>query len=340
MLKLASLVLLVVVAAPQPAAAQKQDTARTREWTVPWEGTRPRDPIVDRQNRVWFVGQRGNYVGLLNPGTGEFRKIDLPPKALPHNIIVGPDNFLWYAGNGDSHIGRMNPETGEIRKYPMPADANIRDPHTLQFSGNELWFTAQGANVIGRLTPETGDVKLLKPSVDRARPYGIVLAKDGTPWVALFGTNRVAMVDRKGMKLKEHTLPWDDARPRRIQVTSDGIVWYADYARGTLGRFDPKSGKGKEFALPGGKESRPYAMALDDKDRVWVVATGRKPNRLVGFDSKTNKIISDTAVPSGGGTVRHMVFHKQTESIWFGTDNNTIGQAEVGPRRSTVSLRD
>jgi virginiamycin B lyase len=34
-------------------------------------------------------------------------------------------------------------------------------------------------------------------------------------------------------------------------------------------------------------------------------------------------------VPSGGGTVRHMVFDKSTRAIWFGTDNNTIGRALV-----------
>jgi virginiamycin B lyase len=70
-------------------------------------------------------------------------------------------------------------------------------------------------------------------------------------------------------------------------------------------------------------------MASDDQDRIWLVETGRQPNRLVGFDPKTEKFFGITAIPGGGGTVRHMMFDGRSGQIWFGTDNNTIGRAEV-----------
>ena len=50
-----------------PAVAATQSPAQITEWTVPWERTRPRDPYVDGQGRVWFVGQEGNYVATLDP---------------------------------------------------------------------------------------------------------------------------------------------------------------------------------------------------------------------------------------------------------------------------------
>jgi virginiamycin B lyase len=34
-------------------------------------------------------------------------------------------------------------------------------------------------------------------------------------------------------------------------------------------------------------------------------------------------------VPSGGSTVRHMIFDAKRRDIWFGTDANTIGRADV-----------
>jgi virginiamycin B lyase len=313
-------------AAPAEAAL---DTVRIREWQVPWEVTRPRDPYVDREGRVWFVGQRGNYVASLDPSSGQFRRIDLPEKALPHNIVVGPDGYLWYAGNGDSHIGRMDPRTGKIRRFDMP-DPAARDPHTLMFApSGDLWFTVQGGNFIGRLDPKSGEVRLLKPSVQRARPYGIVVDETGRPWVVLFGTNRVATVDPATMQMREYTLPAADARPRRLARTSDGMIWYVDYARGSLGRLDPKSGAVKEWTTPGGSGSRPYAMTVDDHDRLWFVETSGEPNRMIGFDPKSQEFFSSSAIPSGGGTVRHMVFHAPTRSIWFGTDANTVGRAEV-----------
>ena len=179
------------------------------------------------------------------------------------------------------------------------------------------------------MDPESGEIRLLKPSVEGARPYGIVMGESNQPWIALFGTNRIATVDPESMELKEYTLPWEDARPRRIARTSDGMIWYVDYARGTLGRLDPASGDAKEWSTPGGGESKPYAMTVDDEDRLWFVETGPEPNQFVGFDPDTEEFFSNTPVPSGGGTVRHMVFHAPTSSIWFGSDANTIGQARV-----------
>jgi virginiamycin B lyase len=133
------------------------------------------------------------------------------------------------------------------------------------------------------------------------------------------------------MKLKEYALPWEDARPRRIQVTSDDQVWYVDWVRGSLGHLDPATGKVEEWVSPAGSGSKPYAMAVDSQDRLWFVETAPDPNQFVGFDPKTREFFSRTKVPSGGGTIRHMMFNRSAGEIWFGTDTNTIGRAKVLP---------
>src|SRR5690606_18316257 len=116
--------------------------------------------------------------------------------------------------------------------------------------------------------------------------------------------------------LKEYPLPSPEARGRRIAITSDDAVWYVDYARGHLARLDPATGKVREWETPGGQGSRPYAMAADDRDRLWFVETGVQPNRLVGFDPAAERFFSVTPIESGGGTVRHMVFHRPGREIW------------------------
>ena len=122
------------------------------EWVVPWENSRPRDPFVDSQGRVWFVGQRSHYVAYLDVSTGEFTKFDLTPGTGPHSLIVDKAGDVWYSGNQAAHIGRLDPETGEIAKYPMP-NPDAQDPHTLVFDGNgDLWFTVQWGNFVGKRT--------------------------------------------------------------------------------------------------------------------------------------------------------------------------------------------
>jgi virginiamycin B lyase len=320
----------VAAVAPAVRAQPAAEPVPTKEWAVPWENTRPRDPMIDGKGRVWFVGQEGNYVAYLEPGSGKFRRYEIDPGTNPHSVIVDRAGHAWYTGNRNAMIGKLDPETGKVTRFPMP-DPAVRDPHTHQFAPNgDLWFTAQNANYVGRLTPATGKVQVVKMPTPNARPYGLGIDQRGHPWFDLFGTNKIGTIDPQTMRLREFPLPNDRARPRRIALTSDGTVWYVDYTRGFLGRLDPKTGAVKEWANPGGVASLPYAMTSDDQDRLWFVETGLKPNRLVGFDPKKGEFFGMTEIGgSGPNTVRHMTFDKASGQIWFGTDQGTIGRATV-----------
>lgn len=318
--------LALAIVVPGTALAQ---TVTLQEWTVPWADTRPRDPYVDPQGRVWFVGQEGNYVASLDPKSGEFKRFKIEDGTFPHNLIVDARGFVWYAGNRNGRIGRLDPASGAIKTFLMP-DSTVRDPHTLVFDrAGDIWFTAQGGNHVGKLTVSTGKVDLIKVPTPRARPYGIAVDSRGNVWVNLFGSNKLAMIDAKTMKLEEIALPRAEARTRRIGITSDDAVWYVDYAGGQLGRYDPKSQRVTEWELPGGTGSRPYAMAIDNQDRIWMVETGAQPNTFVGFNPKTESFFPTSSIESGGGTVRHMYFHPASKEIWFGTDRGTIGRARL-----------
>jgi len=312
------------------AVSAPADTVTITEWQVPWERSRPRDPYPDAQGRVWFVGQTGNYIAYFDQKTEEFKRYELDPGVNPHNLIVDKGGTVWYAGNRASHIGKLDPATGNIAKFMMP-DTTVRDPHTLAFApdGN-IWFTAQGGNAVGHLNVISGAVRLIKMPARGARPYGIVTDPQNQAWFAQIGANRIGRVDPATMELKEFMLADEGTRVRRLVRTSDGIIWYSDYSRGHLGRLDPASGAVREWAMPSGARALPYAMAVDHLDRLWFVETGVRPNLLVGFDPRTEKFFSSTPVlPSGAGTIRHMVYHEPTRTIWFGTDTNMLGKAVV-----------
>ena len=318
------------------------DSVPLNEWTVPWEKTRPRDPYVDPvQERVWFVGQQGNYIAYLDQKTGQFKRYELDSRAHPHTLIVDRQGIVWYAGNTASHIGRLDPKDGSITKYAMP-DSTVRDPHTMVFDkAGDIWFTAQGGNAVGKLWTKTGKVQLVKVPSARSRPYGIVMDKNDRPWFDLFGTNKIGTIDPKTMELKEYALPNERSRPRRIATTSDGRIWYGDYSRGMVGALDPKTGDVREWPTPGGPSSLPYAFTGDDQDRVWFVETGggqnQQPNRLVGFDTKTSEFFSITPVGSATpNTVRHMHYDPKTRMMWFGTDAGTIGRAVLPARKDRI----
>lgn len=323
-----------VGAAPLPAQTAA-DTVALTEWNVPWGAAgRPRDPSVDALGRIWFVGQEGNYVARFDQKTQKFERFEIDPGTNPHTVNVDPQGDAWYAGNRNGMIGRIDGKTGKITKYPMPT-AEAKDPHTITFDAQgNLWFTLQNSNMVGHLDKKSGEVKLISMPTPRSRPYGIVMDKRGRPWFDLFGTNKIGTIDPQSLRVREYPLPDERARPRRIALTSDGAVWYGDYSRGFLGRLEPASGVVKEWPLPGGPTSLPYAMTVDEYDRLWFVETGRQPNRLVGFDPTTNVFFGETNLgPAGPNTVRHMVYDRGTHTIWFGSDRGTIGKAVVPPAK-------
>jgi len=299
------------------------------EWEVEADG-RPRDPFASVPDTVWFVGQAGHYLARLTPSTGAVDIRPLADEPGPHNLIVGSDGIVWYAGNLEGYIGRYDPSADEIARIEMP-DAEARDPHTLVFDEDEahIWFTVQNGNFVGRLALDDRSVELIEVPTPRARPYGIKTGPEGTVWVALLGTNKLASIDPETMELTEHTIPHEDARPRRLEVTEEGHVWYADYRRGTVGRFQPEAGTFDEWRLPAGADSYPYGTALDGDGTFWVVQTGSRPNLMIGLDTDAEEIVSTTPIPSGGGTVRHMHHFAPEGEVWFGTDSGTIGRAVV-----------
>jgi virginiamycin B lyase len=314
-----------------PVLAQDA-TLEPKEWTVPWERTRPRDPIMDQSGRVWFVGQAGNYIAYLDPKSGEFKRYTIADGTHPHNIVVDERGGVWFTGNRNRRIVQLDPATGELKNFMMP-DSTVRDPHTMIFGKDGVaWFTAQGSQRVGRLDRATGEIKLWRPSQQRSNPYGIVLDSKGQPWFNLFATNRIGTIDPKTLEYKEFVLPNERTRGRRIAVTSDDAVWYGDYSRGYIGRLDPKTGAVEEWPMPSGEASQPYAMTVDDRDRLWLVETRPQPNKLVAFDAKTKTWVVNIPVLSNGSdrnTVRHMTFNRATREIWFGTDAGTIGAVKV-----------
>jgi virginiamycin B lyase len=327
-------VAMLTAVAVLPQQQARMDSVVIQEWKVPWERTRPRDPSVDKDGIAWFVGQAGHYIGRLDPKSGEITRFPLDSGTGPHSQIVGSDGNIWYTGNRANHIGKLDPKTGKITKYPTPE--GVRDPHTMiEDKNGNMWFTAQQSQYVGRFNPKTNKMDVIKMD-GRKNPYGIAIDSKGNVWFNEFATNAIGKLDPNTMELTEYPLPNERTRDRRIGITSDDMIWYTDYSRGMIGRLNPQTKRVDEWPLPGGPTSLPYGMTIDDKDRIWVAEVGKVPTggegakvRIVGFDAKDCSVFSETWVPSGGGTIRHMIFDKNAREVWFGTDANTIGRFKV-----------
>ena len=305
------------------------DTVDIREWLVPWENAGPTDPYLDARGRVWFISPRGDFVGNFSPDSAEFNRYDLRKGTAPAALLVDGNRNIWYASGKRRHIGMLNPGTGRVTEFEMP-DRQAKDLRTLVFDRTgDLWFTAQAGNFVGRLRLSDSTIDLVPVPTRKSGPFGIAVNSRSELWVAASQRNALIHVDPVNMSVTEIATPHEDSRLRRLVVTSDDRVWYADYALGSLGRYDPRSGQFSEWPMPGGTGSRPFGMTVDRDDRIWVIETGRVPNRLIAFDTKTTSFLTETDIPSGAGSVSQLFYAEWSGEIWFGTESNYVGRARV-----------
>lgn len=277
------------------------------EWVTPTLGQRARDPVEAPDGAIWWAGQWGNLVGRIDTDTGEMVEYALPASANPHSINIDDSGVVWYMGNKNGTVGRLDPATGEITEYKMP-DPAARDPHTAEFDDNGiLWFTLQQSNMVGRLDPKTGDIDLVTMPVERARPYGIKVARDGTIWIACNGANCIASMNPETMEVSTITVSDPGTTVRRLDIDDDGNIWFVNSGLGRLGRYDPTTGDVTEWPSPSGPGSHPYAIAVADNG-IWYNESGVRPDMLVRFDPSAESFQS-WPIPSGGvhaGILRHM----------------------------------
>ena len=304
-----------------------------KEYALPTENALPHDPAVGPDGSLWFTEQKANKIGRLNPATGRIDEFPLrTPSSGPHGLVVDKQGNVWFTANSKGYIGRLNPTSGEVSEHALK-DARATDPHTPVFDAKGiLWFTVQQGNLIGRLNPTSGEVRLKEIPTAHARPYGIVIGKDGAPYFCEFGTNKLGRVDPVTLEIKEYLLP-SGARPRRIALASDGTLFYSDFARGMLGHFFPQDGRVEEWASPGGSGSQPYGIAITGDGGVWYSESGVSPNTLVRFDAQTRRF-AKVAIPSGGGVVRHMVSTSQGRLYLACSGVNRVAIAIPGQQRA------
>jgi len=100
------LVLTIAALLAMPAWAQS-NPIEIEEWTVEWRDTRPRDPVVAEDGRVWFVGQAGDYAAVFDPATEEFFSITPIPSgggAVRHMVFDEQRNAIWF-GTDTNNLG-------------------------------------------------------------------------------------------------------------------------------------------------------------------------------------------------------------------------------------------
>lgn len=105
-------------------------------------GTGMRRGITDSQDRLWWGGFDGGFIGLLDPRKPEGERMKLYPVPFPYFFPYDAHHddrgYTWTGGIYADRVARMNLATGEWNFYLLPFEANIRDVNLQPAARNGL----------------------------------------------------------------------------------------------------------------------------------------------------------------------------------------------------------
>ena len=109
--------------------------------------------ITDAQDRLWWGGFDGNFVGMLDPRKPAGKEMTLYPMPIPwffpYDAHHDDRGYTWTGGIYADRVARLNVNTGAWNFYLLPFEANIRDidlqpPAAGGLSGLWVGHTHQG----------------------------------------------------------------------------------------------------------------------------------------------------------------------------------------------------
>lgn len=186
----------------------------------------------------------------------------------PHTFVLGNDGeTLWFTMQTGNRIGSVDTHSGKIAEYETSGNPS---GITIDRAGN-IWWCRSGDDKLGHLDPRTGKISELDMGRN-SRPRRIATAPDGTLWVTLYGTGRLAKVDPVTQRIVDtYPLPGGNAGAYAVVVDNTGIVWINQIKLDTVIRFDPATVIMQTIKLPSTNVG--IRKLTTDGNRLWYIGS-------------------------------------------------------------------
>ena len=321
---------------PRPNGADTQVIYTT--YDLPRPDAAPHDEAFDADGNVWYSDFNTQYIGKLNPKTGEVKEYDVPLRR-PNGVAQGglqidldPTGKVWFANMEQIQLIRLDPATGQMDIFKLPvADEDAADAHTtmidpsrLDVDGN-LWLNVAGGGAKGgegawRLHVATGEFTHVTypEGSPPARAYDVLADSSNNLWGMHMRNHNLWRTGAAELQTEWFPFPDDRAGCRRGHMDSQDRVWCADFFGNGLVMFNTRTRKYEgNWTMPT-PFTRPYDAQYDDKAYVW--AGGMDSDLIMRLNPQTGKL-NQYLLPHKTN-IRHVEVWKggpnELSSFWVG----------------------
>src|SRR5688572_7554553 len=212
------------------------------------------DVNIDSKGNAWYGNSAWNYIGKLDPKTGEFSEWPLPPVTKLGRGVRGildhaldPDDNLWASWQGK--LAKFDSKTEMWTQYDLPPGSSCGGFWASPRKGLDTMWTGGSERPTGGITGsgacrfnyKTGKVEIF-PLYNNAPPgqhRGYQTERDSkdnayqADWGALWETpglsHYIVKVDSKTRETKWFPTPTPKSFPRRGAMDNQDRFWFAEF---------------------------------------------------------------------------------------------------------------
>ncbi|MEE2638424.1 MAG: hypothetical protein VYE68_14480, partial [Acidobacteriota bacterium] len=223
----------------------------------------PHDAEVDAQGMVWYPDFGQQYLGRLDPRTGqvtEWEVTEARPRQ-PTGILalrLDRDGNPWGGNMFQGAAFRFDRVTETFQVWKVPDELELpTGPHGTRihqvnhaapeqsYVDGKVWLQNRSIAGVLRLDLATGEFETFEPFRDSPRRshnlYGISPDSGNNLWFMDFSNEHLGRIDAASVEIALYETPTPRSRPRRGTVDKKDRVWHAGFSASVIGRFEPKT---------------------------------------------------------------------------------------------------
>jgi len=233
---------------------------------------------------VWVTTDGPNWLRRIDPATGEYLTIAVPP--TPTRLAVSQD-AVWVLSPDDNSVSNIDPATNE-RVATVPVG---RSPSGLAVGAGAVWVSSRLDGTVKRIDPATNRVVA---TIRVGRAPGSLTVAGGVVWVSLPEQGGLGRIDPASNR--STVVPVARCCDGEV-AAGDRALWVANALDGTLVRVDPVTGRVvARVLLPRATDQRPHQVAVGE-GAVWVTSASARrgiANLLWRVDPGSNQVNGTT----------------------------------------------
>jgi len=303
------------------------------EYDLPRPESLPHDALVDKDGTVWYGDFGSQFLGKLNPRTGEIVEYPIPlskPGAPTGGLDLNfdPDGNIFLGMMMQGVVAKFDPKTKTFTDWKNPkhhmgdeARTAMVTPTRLNVDG-KIWV---GADLEYQVDLKTGTwtpidyTKGVPPNMveaaKRIGSYGVAVDSQNNFYGLNLGGTYITRIDAKTMVSTPFATPTPNSGPRRGHMDPQDRLFFAEFRGNRIAMFDTKAEKFTEWLMPVAW-TNPYDAIVDKNGFAWG---GGMTNDFVGRVNTQTGEVTMYLLP-GTTNIRRVDVDNSTNppSFWIG----------------------